>query len=117
MEEKMVEPSPKQILDSAKAVLEMNDQGAFTIPAEGLYPHQWLWDSCFIAIGMRHYDVERAQIEIMSMLRGQWHNGMIPHMILNPNKRDENGKRLRNVGIWRSWLNPNAPDDVSTSGI
>ena len=103
--------------EQAQAVLKNNDHGTFTIPARGLYPHQWLWDSCFIAIGMRHYDVERAQIEIMSMLRGQWHNGMVPHIILNPKERDEDGKRLRNRGIWRSWLNPNAPDDVSTSGI
>lgn len=111
------EPAPLSLEDAAKQVLTYNDYGTFTIPAHGLYPHQWLWDSCFIAIGMRHYDVERAQIEIMSMLRGQWHNGMVPHVILNPNQRDENGKRLRNVGMWRSWLNPNAPEDASTSGI
>ena len=114
------EPEPTQPLsfeEAAKQVLTYNDQGTFTIPAHGLYPHQWLWDSCFIAIGIRHYDVERAQIEIMSLLRGQWHNGMVPHVILNPNPRDERGKPLRNINMWRSWLNPNAPDDVSTSGI
>lgn len=103
--------------DRARKVLELNDLGTFTWPARGLYPHQWLWDSCFIAIGQRHFDPERAQTEIMSLLRGQWHNGMIPHVILNPRKQDESGHRLRNVEIWRSWLNPNAPDDVSTSGI
>lgn len=103
--------------DRAKAILEGNDQGAFTIPAQGIYPHQWLWDSCFIAIGMRNYDVDRAKTEILSLLRGQWSNGMLPHMILNPINRYENGKHLRDGNIWRSWLNPNAPDDVVTSGI
>jgi hypothetical protein len=108
---------PRNLEEAAKAVLTRNDQGTFTVPAQGLYPHQWLWDSCFIAIGIRHYDVARAQVEIMSMLRGQWHNGMVPHVILNPSRHDENGKSLRNINVWRSWLNPNAPDDVSTSGI
>lgn len=98
------------LFDSAKAVLEMNDQGSYTIPADGPYPHQWLWDSCFIAIGQRHYDVDRAQTEILSLLRGQWSNGMMPNMVLADGyKRDHN--------IWRSWINPNAPDNVHTSGI
>lgn len=100
------------LFEAAKAVLDMNDQGGHTIPAEGLYPHQWLWDSCFIAIGRRHLDVYRAQTEILNLLRGQWSNGMIPHMIF---AGDDLFRRDRN--IWRSWLSPYAPDDVATSGI
>jgi len=102
----------KQLLKQAKAVLEMNDQGSFTVPAEGLYPHQWLWDSAFIAIGLRHYDIDRAKAELLSVLRGQWDNGMLPHMIFadgDEHRRDRN--------IWRSWLSPFAPDNVATSGI
>ena len=102
---------PVDLLDGAKAVLKSNDQGSFTIPAEGLYPHQWLWDSCFIAIGLRHYDLERSKAEILSLLRGQWSNGMLPHMILGTNHG------FGRNSIWRSWLNPNSPDDVVTSGI
>lgn len=97
---------------AAQTVLEMNDKGGHTVPAPDLYPHQWLWDSCFIAIGQRHYDVDRAQTEILSLLGGQWNNGMLPHMILNDDiiyRQDRN--------IWRSWINPNSPDDVMTSGI
>jgi hypothetical protein len=71
----------EELLNRAKAVLEVNQRGDYTVPAEGLYPHQWLWDSCFIAIGLRHYDLERAQKEILSLLRGQWSNGMMPNMI------------------------------------
>lgn len=100
------------LLDEAKTVLEVNHQGDYTVPAEGLYSHQWLWDSCFITIGLRHYDVERAKKEILSLFRGQWSNGMIPNMIFaegDAHKRDRN--------IWRSWLNPFAPDDRATSGI
>lgn len=100
------------LLEQAKAVLEINKRDSYTVPAEGLYPHQWLWDSCFIAIGLRHYDNERAQKEILSLLRGQWSNGMLPHMIFadgDAHRRDRN--------IWRSWLNPHSPNNVSTSGI
>jgi hypothetical protein len=99
------------LLDRAKAVLAENDRGTHTVPAEGLYPHQWLWDSCFIAIGLRHLDIDRAQAEILSLLGGQWSNGMLPNMILSHQifARDRN--------IWRSWLNPYAPDHVNTSGI
>jgi hypothetical protein len=102
----------EELLNRAKAVLEVNQRGDYTVPAEGLYPHQWLWDSCFIAIGLRHYDLERAQKEILSLLRGQWSNGMMPNMIFAD---DDAHKRDRN--IWRSWLNPAAPDNVATSGI
>lgn len=101
-----------ELLQQAKAVLAENDQGNFTIPAEGLYPHQWLWDSCFIAIGQRHYDVERAKMEILSLLAAQWKNGMLPHIIFTPGK-----PQAMHQGIWQSWLSPFAPDDVSTSGI
>ncbi len=112
MEEKAAEPTQKQLLDGAKAVLELNDESFFTIPAEGLYPHQWLWDSCFIAIGLRHYNTERAKQEILSLLRGQWANGMLPHMIF-----DKGIRYRQDRNIWRSWINPFAPDDLTTSGI
>ncbi len=101
------------LTEQAKTVLANNDKdGKYTIPAAGLYPHQWLWDSCFIAIGMSHFDVDRAKTEILSLMRGQWANGMMPHMIFSndlAHRQDSN--------IWRSWVNPFAPDDVKTSGI
>jgi neutral trehalase len=100
------------LLKKAKAVLEMNDRGTYTQPAHGLYPHQWLWDSCFIAIGIRHYDIERAKMELLSLLRGQWHNGMLPNIIF---RDDPQYRADRN--IWRSWVNPYSPDDVKTTGI
>lgn len=100
------------LLEEAKAVLAMNDRGSYTQPANGLYPHQWLWDSCFVAIGLRHLDIERAKIEVLSLLRGQWHNGMLPNIIF----RDEPRYRA-DRNSWRSWINPFAPDEVSTTGI
>jgi glycogen debranching enzyme len=100
------------LVQAAQAVLNTNDRGNFTIPASGIYPHQWLWDSCFIAIGQRHFDVDRAKLEILSLLRAQWKNGMLPHMIFSPGV-----KQARYHGDWQSWLSPFSPDDVSTSGI
>jgi neutral trehalase len=100
------------LFDQATDVLAMNDRGDYTQPAHGLYPHQWLWDSCFVAIGMRNLDVTRAQTEILSLLKGQWHNGMLPNIIF---RNDAQYRTDRN--IWRSWLNPAAPDAVTTTGI
>lgn len=105
-------PHQTDLLQQATAVLEMNDRGTYTQPAQGTYPHQWLWDSCFIAIGRRHLDTERAKTEILSLLRGQWHNGMLPNLIF---RDDPQYKADRD--IWRSWINPFAPTDVTTSGI
>lgn len=106
MEENDLATQAKQVL------LDNNRHDLYTVPAKGLYPHQWLWDSCFIAIGVRHYDVPRAQQEILSLLRGQWANGMVPNMVFS--KTD---KHRRDSNLWRSWQNPNAPDEVATSGI
>jgi hypothetical protein len=96
----------------AKGVLKSNDRGGYTMPAGELYPHQWLWDSCFIAIGLRHLDIERAQTELLSLLRGQWSNGLLPNMIFS----DDPAFRA-DRSAWKSWLNPASPHGVATSGI
>jgi|GEM_PF-208939 len=53
----------------------------FTAPDKARYPFQWLWDSCFEAIGLRHVDTGRAEDELRSLLKGQWPNGMIPNIV------------------------------------
>lgn len=108
---------PLNLASAARQVLQNNDAGAYTMPARGLYPHQWLWDSCFIAIGQRHYDIDRAQTEILSLLRGQWINGMFPNIIINPAASRDEPHYRKHEKIWHSWLNPHAPDDALTSGI
>jgi len=108
----MEEGQKSELINLAREVLKNNDRGIWTVPAGDLYPHQWLWDSCFIAIGLRHQDIERAQTELKSLLRGQWANGMLPNIIFS---NDKAYKQDRN--LWRSWINPYSPDKVSTSGI
>ncbi len=102
----------EKLLEQAKGVLKLNDRGSFTVPAAKLYPHQWLWDSCFIAIGLRHLDIERAQKEIASLLRGQWSNGMLPNIIFS-----DGNEFHRDRELWRSYLSPYSPDRVATSGL
>ncbi len=106
------EPAAPDLLEQVTTVLKQNDRGNYTVPSENLYPHQWLWDSCFIAIGLRWLDVDRAQAELTSLLRGQWSNGMLPNMIFS-----DAPQYRRDRGVWRSWLNANSPDGVATSGI
>jgi hypothetical protein len=98
--------------ERAQRVLDQNRRGSWTIPSNGLYPHQWLWDSCFIAIGIAHYDAPRAADELRALFRGQWSNGMLPHMIFAPGIHDVGSRR-----IWQSSKNPAAPRDVQTSCI
>ncbi len=93
-------------------VLNDNWRGSYTIPSSKMYPHQWLWDSCFIAIGLRHFNIERAQQELLSLGRGQWKNGMLPNMIFA-----SDGRYRQDREIWESKVNPNAPDAVATTGI
>ena len=100
------------LADKAAEVLKHNDRGGWTVPQPHLYPHQWLWDSCFIAIGQRHLDLERAQTELRSLLRGQWSNGMLPNIVF-----DDGKKHRRDCQLWRSWVNPFAPTETATSGI
>jgi hypothetical protein len=101
-----------ELLAQLTEVLRQNDRGGWTVPAADLYPHQWLWDSCFIAIGLRHLDLERAQTELISLLRGQWSNGMLPHMIFSAGQQYH-----RDHEMWRSYVSPYSPNKVATSGI
>ena len=108
----MTSADNKPLEDELKRVLANNDRGGWTVPAGDLYPHQWLWDSCFIAIGLRHSDTERAKTELLSLLRGQWSNGMLPNLIFAPGDQYR-----REREIWRSYLSPYSPNEVATTGI
>nr|WP_225656612.1 hypothetical protein [Streptomyces pseudogriseolus] len=68
----------------AARVLLGNWTGTSTVPSRTLYPHQWSWDSAFVAIGLRHLSVRRAQQELESLLAGQWADGRLPHIVFNP---------------------------------
>ena len=74
------EDRPVDLVERATSVLRANDRGRYTVPAGHLYPHQWAWDSAFAAIGWSVIDVDRALIELESLLAGAWPDGRIPHI-------------------------------------
>ncbi|MEV0585875.1 hypothetical protein [Nonomuraea sp. NPDC050310] len=96
----------------ALSVLESNWTGTATVPAPGLYPHQWSWDSAFVAIGLARHRPERAKAELMSLLRGQWANGMLPHIVFHTPEVYFPGP-----SVWRSQDQAEAPHAVLTSGL
>lgn len=72
----------------AHSVLQRNDRGEFCTPSPGQYPHQWNWDAALIALGWSHFDMARAHTEIRSLLRAQWADGMLPHIIYHQGASD-----------------------------
>ena len=85
----------ERLIDGATEVLRSNDLGRSTKPAPDLYPHQWNWDSCFIAIGLSHLSFQRAADEIRSLLRAQWANGLVPQIVFNPSASGSRALSLR----------------------
>jgi hypothetical protein len=73
----------------AAEVLRRNDMGGWTRAAHELYPHQWSWDTGFIAVGLAHLDTDRAALELLSLFAHQWKNGKVPHIVFNPNAPPE----------------------------
>jgi hypothetical protein len=68
----------------AQEVLRQNDMGGWTRAASDLYPHQWSWDTGFIAIGLAHLDTRRAARELLTLFQHQWKTGKVPHIVFNP---------------------------------
>ncbi|HEY6569259.1 MAG TPA: hypothetical protein VIZ22_03170, partial [Candidatus Limnocylindrales bacterium] len=105
-----------RLADGAKAVLDANWLGASTLPSRTLYPHQWNWDSAFIAIGRSWYDEPRAQQELRSLFRAQWADGRVPHIVFNPSVGED--AYFPGPAFWQSSKrSASAPRDVETSGI
>ncbi|WP_406176647.1 MGH1-like glycoside hydrolase domain-containing protein [Streptomyces canus] len=102
----------------AARVLEGNWTGASTVPSRSLYPHQWSWDSAFIAIGLRHLSPLRAQTELETLLAAQWGDGRVPHIVFNPSVPLD--AYFPSPDFWRSSTAgraAGAPRTVQTSGI
>jgi glycogen debranching enzyme len=102
-----------QLMDRAKAILDGNRVGRYTKPAPNLYPHQWSWDSAFIAIGYAHYDQPRAEDELRTLFQAQWSNGLVPHIVFNP----QADRYFPNPEMWGTVGDPRVPAGQLTSGI
>lgn len=95
-------------VQKAQEVLRQNSRGdSYTVPSGNLYPFQWNWDSGFIALGWSTFDEDRAWREMHHLVRGQWDNGMIPHIIFH----QEDDSYMPGPEHWQIDRTP------STSGI
>lgn len=102
----------------AARILLDNWVGTGTVPSRTLYPHQWSWDSAFIAIGLRHLSARRAQRELESLFAGQWGDGRVPHIVFN--SAVPNDAYFPSPDFWRSstaGAAAGAPTTRETSGI
>ena len=109
------------LIRQAKEVLDFNWTGRYTRPGPGryarpspsLYPHQWSWDSAFIAIGYAHYAQERAMQELRHLFESQWENGLLPQIVYDPHF----GTYFPGVDFWCAGGNSHYPCDRKTSGV
>jgi glucosylglycerate hydrolase len=101
----------------AAGVLRRNGIKSWTKPAPTLYPHQWSWDSAFIALGLAHIDNRRAREEMESLFAGQWATGKVPHIVFNPEAPPKS--YFPDAERWNSSaLSKDAPSGLpSTSGL
>ena len=103
--------------NEARAVLDASWLGASTLPSRTLYPHQWNWDSAFIAIGRSWYDEARAQQELRSLFaRPVGERQGAEHRVQPVGRR---GRLLPGPGVLADveTRRADAPRDVETSGI
>ncbi len=103
----------RALMEAAKRVLDKNWTGAYTRPASPLYPHQWSWDAAFIALAYAHYAPERARQELLSLFRGQWANGMLPHVVYH----EPSESYFPNAAFWQTECCPYAPQNPPTTGL
>jgi glucosylglycerate hydrolase len=81
-----------------------------------LYPHQWSWDSAFIALGLAHVDNRRATDELETLFTGQWSTGKVPHIVFNPEAPPKS--YFPDAERWNSSaLSEHAPSGPRTSGL
>ncbi|RKN51139.1 MGH1-like glycoside hydrolase domain-containing protein [Micromonospora endolithica] len=105
---------PARLWRLAVATLEGNWEHDHTVPSRTLYPHQWSWDSAFIAIGWAHVHPDRAWTELTSLFDAQWADGRVPHIVFNPALPV--GSYFPGPEFWNSALAGAAPA-VATSGL
>ncbi|WP_428965670.1 MGH1-like glycoside hydrolase domain-containing protein [Micromonospora fluostatini] len=98
----------------AADTLDGNWEDDHTVPSRTLYPHQWSWDSAFVAVGWAHLRPDRAWRELRTLFAAQWADGRVPHIVFNPARRG--GAYFPGPDFWDSARADGAPA-VATSGL
>lgn len=98
--------------ETAKQILQANNRNGYTIPSARLYPFQWNWDAGFHALGWMYVDEQKAFEEVNSMFKGQWKNGMLPHIVFH----EKNDAYFPGPAEWDISLSEYAPE-IDTTGI
>lgn len=112
----MTDAAGDRLRRAAIRVLLRNWTGSSTLPSRSLYPHQWSWDSAFIALGLRHVSPRRAQRELETLLSAQWADGRLAHIVFHHDTPA--GAYFPGPDFWRSdRADSGAPAGVQTSGI
>jgi hypothetical protein len=105
---------PGELARLAAATLDANWEHDHTVPSRTLYPHQWSWDSAFIAVGLARHRPARTWRELDSLFRAQWTDGRVPHIVFNPALRV--GAYFPGPEFWRTAGVEGAPA-AATSGL
>ena len=88
-----------ELKQQAVETLRGNDRGDYTVPTgTGLYPAQWNWDSCLVALGLAQFDEPRAVAEIETLFGGQWPDGMVPHILFH----GDDSTYFPNAAVWQA---------------
>jgi len=106
--------SDERLAAAARRVLRGNDTGRWTVPSRTQYPHQWNWDSAFVALGLATFDWGRAAAEIDALLEARWREGMLPHVRYDPRHQ---GDYFPGPDRWPRAQAHVADSAVRTSGI
>jgi hypothetical protein len=104
----------EQLWQLAVTTLEDNWWHDHTVPSQTLYPHQWSWDTGFIAVGLARVAPGRAWHDLRTLFEAQWPDGRVPHIVFDR----RNGERRYFPGpeFWRPSRVP-AAAGRATSGI
>ncbi|MEU4746304.1 hypothetical protein AB0G02_38395, partial [Actinosynnema sp. NPDC023658] len=108
-------PDTADLRRQAAATLLRNWRGSATVPTTALYPHQWSWDSAFIAIGLAHLSPRRAFTELTSVHGAQWRDGRVPQIVFNPAVPED--AYFPGPAFWRPLPRHGPPPGVSTTGL
>jgi len=101
-----------ELWNSAARVLDLNWSGDHMVPSRLLYPHQWSWDTAFIAIGLAYVNPSRAWRDLRSLFEAQWPDGRVPHIVFDPQTAE--GDYFPGPAFWNVPAYGNRPAHGST---